>query len=340
MISQSDLELLNAYIDGALDEEERTELEMRLESEPVLRRELEGLRATAELIRALPALRSPRDLSVSPRIARRTQFLIFPAAAISLVSAAASIILIVIGIALLNPSSTLLNAAQQSAVSGAVSNMDAQENTATVEEGVLAASLPTVAALPTQKQPATQTPQPTLPPVPDFALPETAPIPSSDGSSQQASGGFAVAAPQEPLAQTAQEADETIPGAANTASDGFYAMPMTMTLESTLSAIVADVLTNATATELPAPAESARAAASIQATTATLRPLATATPVPSPTQTVSAPTPTNTRADRDNKQLELTGQPTAVISPVVLIIVGVALGVFAVGFTLWSRRRR
>ena len=54
MINDETLELLSAYLDGALPEGERRALEARLAASAELRRELEELRATALAIRSLP----------------------------------------------------------------------------------------------------------------------------------------------------------------------------------------------------------------------------------------------------------------------------------------------
>ena len=60
MLNGNDLELLSAYLDGALSDEERAALEARLQSDAALRRELDRLRATVALIKTLPTLSTPR----------------------------------------------------------------------------------------------------------------------------------------------------------------------------------------------------------------------------------------------------------------------------------------
>lgn len=94
----NDLELLSAYLDGELNPEERASLETRLADDPTLRRELNTLRATVELIGTLPTLRAPRNFTL-PQSTRRSRTVPFPAL-FSAVSAAAALALLVAGILL------------------------------------------------------------------------------------------------------------------------------------------------------------------------------------------------------------------------------------------------
>lgn len=102
MLSDNDLELLSAYQDGALTETERVALEARLQAEPNLRRELARLRATVELVRGLPTLSAPRDFRLTPSQARQPvrRSTILTSAAFSALSAAAAIVLLVVGLSL------------------------------------------------------------------------------------------------------------------------------------------------------------------------------------------------------------------------------------------------
>ena len=59
-------ELLSAYIDGELAPETRAELEDRMEREPELRQQLEGLRQTVALVRGLPQVEAPRHFLITP----------------------------------------------------------------------------------------------------------------------------------------------------------------------------------------------------------------------------------------------------------------------------------
>ncbi|MFW5772643.1 MAG: hypothetical protein ACOCZH_04895 [Phototrophicaceae bacterium] len=107
-LTDRDTEQLSAYIDGALDESERAELEARLQADAALRRELDALRHTVALVRDLPPLKAPRDFTLTPAMlegARVTapvaprRIIRFPA--LSLVSAAASVVMIFLGALLL-----------------------------------------------------------------------------------------------------------------------------------------------------------------------------------------------------------------------------------------------
>lgn len=103
MLSDNDLELLSVYIDGALSESERNALEVRLADDAELRRELQRLRATVELVNALPTLAAPRDFTLTPRMVRRSPT-ILTSAAFSALSAAAAVVLLIVGVALFNTS--------------------------------------------------------------------------------------------------------------------------------------------------------------------------------------------------------------------------------------------
>ncbi len=67
-LSERDLELLSAYLDGELSETDRAALEQRLATESDLRRTLDELRATVGLLHALPPLKAPRDFTLDPAV--------------------------------------------------------------------------------------------------------------------------------------------------------------------------------------------------------------------------------------------------------------------------------
>lgn len=95
-ITDRDIELLSAYLDGELTTAERSALDARLQVEPELRRELDTLRATVTLIQGLPAVKAPRDYTLD---APPPRLWIFPAtAAFSAISAAAATLLVVLGV--------------------------------------------------------------------------------------------------------------------------------------------------------------------------------------------------------------------------------------------------
>lgn len=72
-VSLRDYEALSAYLDGALDERNRTRLEKRIQSEEVLKQELEVLRRTRVVLRSQPRLRAPRNFTLTPQMAGARQ---------------------------------------------------------------------------------------------------------------------------------------------------------------------------------------------------------------------------------------------------------------------------
>lgn len=68
MLSQRDLELLSAYLDGQLSRRQTRRLEARLEQEPALRIELDELRATVQHLHALPIPRASRHFTLRPEM--------------------------------------------------------------------------------------------------------------------------------------------------------------------------------------------------------------------------------------------------------------------------------
>lgn len=106
-LSERDLELLSAYLDGELSDYERHVLEQRLARESDLRRALDDLRATVRLVSALPRLKAPRSFALDPAIhgARVRWWRRWLASGAALqwsgaLGAAASVILITLGLAL------------------------------------------------------------------------------------------------------------------------------------------------------------------------------------------------------------------------------------------------
>jgi anti-sigma-K factor RskA len=64
-LTPQDAELLSAYVDGMLSDNEVQALEKRLERDPHLRRELRSLRQTVALLNNLPPLKAPRDFTLT-----------------------------------------------------------------------------------------------------------------------------------------------------------------------------------------------------------------------------------------------------------------------------------
>lgn len=71
MLTDRDYELLSDFLDDALSETERANLEKRLSAEAELRRELEALSATVALVKSLPALQAPRNFTLDASMVRR-----------------------------------------------------------------------------------------------------------------------------------------------------------------------------------------------------------------------------------------------------------------------------
>ncbi len=72
-LTDRDYELLSAYIDGALTDAERSEVERRLDTEPDLQHELAALRQTVALVNRLPSLRAPRDYTLDASMVAQEQ---------------------------------------------------------------------------------------------------------------------------------------------------------------------------------------------------------------------------------------------------------------------------
>lgn len=91
-ITTRDIELLSAYLDNQLNSKERTLLESRLKADPALRKELQEINRTREILKQLPRLRAPRNFYVKPESikVRKTVRL---APVFGVVSAVASVLL-------------------------------------------------------------------------------------------------------------------------------------------------------------------------------------------------------------------------------------------------------
>jgi hypothetical protein len=67
-LSEHDLELLSAYLDGELPDRDRQTLEQRLAHEDLLRMTLDDLRDTIQLVQSLPRVRAPRNFTLDPAL--------------------------------------------------------------------------------------------------------------------------------------------------------------------------------------------------------------------------------------------------------------------------------
>ena len=85
---------------GRLHSDERASLETRLQTDDGLRQELESLRQTVKLVGSLPAMKAPRNFTLTREMVglRQNRWLIFPTSTtFSGITAAAATILILIG---------------------------------------------------------------------------------------------------------------------------------------------------------------------------------------------------------------------------------------------------
>jgi hypothetical protein len=95
-ISERDLEMLSAYLDGQVTPRERGWLEARLQAEGDLRVAYEELKNTRAVLRSVPRMRAPRNYTLSPRMvkdrsAERRRYPI-----LSLASALASVLFVLV----------------------------------------------------------------------------------------------------------------------------------------------------------------------------------------------------------------------------------------------------
>ncbi|MCK6578503.1 MAG: hypothetical protein L6Q98_10405 [Anaerolineae bacterium] len=348
MTTQDDLELLNAYIDGALNDQERAALDARLQDEPALRREYESLRATAELLRALPTLRSPRDLTLTRAAARSARVYRLPTAAISFASAAASILLILAGLTVMRP---VGETAQRTPSDQAAASFSEAATTDILTDGVIIAGLPTASLPPTQPPAATLFAAeatmrlPTGSPMPADAL-ALAPLP---GELPQQTAQFFAGAAQDEIAPTETPLASETAGDTAAAESGLAAVAPAAMVESepggsgaTPAEEVdgeADILT-----KQPFP-EAQDSQMNLQPTMGMERTLPTLAEVigtPTRDDIVMEAENTDDRstlpADEGRIELPSAGE-AALPDGWILIGMGAVLGVVTALFTLWARRR-
>jgi len=99
---------LSAYLDDQLAPHEKQALESRLQKDPALRAELESLRRTRALLRAVPQRKAPRSFALSPEQARqaaRRKSFWFPALSFS--SAISALLLILTLLTRFSPAANL-----------------------------------------------------------------------------------------------------------------------------------------------------------------------------------------------------------------------------------------
>jgi len=107
-ISDRDIEIISAYLDGQLSKGERAHLEARLQTEPKLREILEQMQRTRTMLRSLPKLRAPRNYTLSPSMAtsRPPSFNFYPVLRFATVLTVFLFVLALVGDMLFVPSPT------------------------------------------------------------------------------------------------------------------------------------------------------------------------------------------------------------------------------------------
>jgi hypothetical protein len=72
-LNPRELEMLSAYVDGALDARQASDLETRLKAEPALAQALDQLKATRTLLRRAPQRKAPRNFTLTRQMASQLQ---------------------------------------------------------------------------------------------------------------------------------------------------------------------------------------------------------------------------------------------------------------------------
>ncbi|MDX2138989.1 MAG: hypothetical protein SF123_12940 [Chloroflexota bacterium] len=296
MMNERDLELLSAYLDNTLTAEARSAVDARLLTDAPLRRELDTLRETKLLISGLPQLKAPRDFTLTAAMvggrARTLPVILSPW--VSALSAAAAVIMTVLGVITLNVRPSALT----SVASAPTGTMTLQPQIAA--PGAMATEsfevfTPTLAVQGTLDLPfAGDAPPVTFTPSPDpaaamiFGAAET--TVSVPASETQAVGGAGAAAPVAPMATMGMATAVMESAPAASAEDASVAMmpPPTLTEDAARAGSAMDALeastpmpamtTQAEAMQIAAPTMTVAAAADVLAT-------ATALPTQPPTAT-------------------------------------------------------
>lgn len=116
-----DLEILSAYIDGEISTKDREKLKTRLSEDAGLRKTLEELQSTRQVIRSLPSLRAPRNYFVSAEMVgqKETASRAFPVLRFASVLASVIFVLLFLGDILI-PRSGVLPAPMAARVSESI----------------------------------------------------------------------------------------------------------------------------------------------------------------------------------------------------------------------------
>lgn len=317
-IDNRDLDLLSAYMDDALSPTERTALDARLNAEPDLRRAYDDLMAARRLLRALPKLRAPRDYTLTPAQVRRPAIVAFASSPlVTMVSAAAAVILIVAGVLLSVASSGRLETPSQGIVAFAATASKQATDTAIAAQSAVQS-----------EQADGESPRPVSPPagVEEFA-------PESPMASRQDMTGMNTATVVGiPTFQPSSPADMFADTAASGAAAGEPPSAMMMEQPSASPApmgtpIPPVTMYQAAPTGAMDDETANRYAETVMSATATIQPSRT----PSPTETPQLETD-GSRIDDNIQTVE-----TPDVSPSPLLIIGGLFGVFAL-ITLIIRR--
>jgi hypothetical protein len=366
--NDQELELLSAYLDGMLTTEERSALEARLANEPALRRELESLRQTVQLMKTLPPVRAPRDFTLNERMLRR-RWLMFPATVgFSALSAAAAIVLFAFASLLLsqNGAKPIAPAAEQ------VAQLPTQADTLTtvVDSYSYAATASTGADTGAAPENSDQN-------TADGRFVSPALLTATSADLQAGGGGQPNAKSSTALTASPPLEDAAVAGASVPQQDALTApdaAPLTEERQATLSIMNAQTdlaeapstfgsaeasqgaLSNAAPAQAPVPTGAPGAAAEppsvmMAVPTATLPDTPTATATDTPTET-----PTFTPTATTTPTMTATHTPTATLTPapvpaapvtvgpdtigVGLLVAAAVLLVIAAGtaWTIWRRR--
>jgi anti-sigma factor RsiW len=137
-ISQRDLEAISAYLDGQLSQRERARLEARLKTDPGLREAYEQIHHTRAILRSLPAVRAPRNFTLTPQMvrAKRSPAPAYPVLRLASVVATLLFVLVMVG-DLVTPRSVALAPVMEAPAEEGATLMQAPEET---EAGFLEAA--------------------------------------------------------------------------------------------------------------------------------------------------------------------------------------------------------
>ena len=192
-LTRNDYEHLSAYIDGMLTEDERANLEKRLEDESALAEEFAILRQTVALVRQLPQLKAPRNFTLTPAmVTKRSKLslvprpphgkhrpIIIPFPLMRAASAAISLMIIAFGVIVLFSASESGQDSAAIALSVSQAEVSLHSNTAPADA---IATRPPSPEMPMAAPPAVAADSADAAPPPEVMLPETTSMTQPDVS--------------------------------------------------------------------------------------------------------------------------------------------------------------